>query len=168
MLKKLHDSHRQLEASAKRLSSLIDARLPDAEAVQAARWDIGTRILKHMTLEDRHLFANLARDKRPVVTALAHKYQAEFAGHVASYAEHAKMWTAERVVADWDGYRVRTREQLRLLLARIDQVETELFPLARDISLDAAHNPTISWTREAFAIKDSISGGSGEVGVKRV
>lgn len=168
MLKKLHDSHRQLKASAKRLSGLIDVALPDPEAVQAARWDIGTRILQHMALEDRHLFANLAKDKRPTVAALACKYQAEFAGHVASYAEHAKMWTAERVVADWDGYRIMTREQLRLLLARIDQIETELFPLARDISLDAAHNPTISWTKEAFAIKDSISGGAGEVGVKRV
>jgi len=168
MLKKLHDSHRQLEASAKRLSSLIDAAVPDAEAVQAARWDIGKRILQHMALEDRHLFANLARDKRPAVAALARKYQAEFAGHVASYAEHAKMWTAERVVAEWDRYRVMTREQLRLLLARIAQVETEVFPLARDISLDAAHDPTISWTREAFAIKDSIAGGAGEVDVKRV
>jgi hypothetical protein len=130
MLKKLHASHRQLEASAKRLSSLIDAALPDAEAVQAARWDIGTRILQHMALEDRHLLANLAKDKRPAVAALARKYQTEFAGHVASYAEHAKTWTAERVAADWDGYRTMTREQLRLLLARVQQVETELFPLA--------------------------------------
>jgi len=167
MLKKLHASHRQLEASAKRLSSLIDAALPDAEAVQAARWDIGTRILQHMALEDRHLLANLAKDKRPAVAALARKYQTEFAGHVASYAEHAKMWTAERVAADWDGYRTMTREQLRLLLARIQQVETELFPLARDISLDAAHDPTISWTREAFAIKDSISGSAARRGATR-
>ena len=158
MLKKLYDSHRRLEASAKRLSALIEAASPDAEAVQAARWDIGKRILQHMALEDRHLFANLAKDKRPQIAALARKFQTEFAGHVASYAEHAKLWTAERVASDWDGYRVMTREQLRLLLARISQVETELFPLARDVSLEAAHDPTISWTREAFAIKDSISG----------
>jgi hypothetical protein len=158
MLKKLYDSHRQLEASAERLSNLIDAPQPDAEAVQAARWDIGKRILQHMALEDRHLFANLVRDKRPAVATLARKYQADFAGHVASYAEHAKRWTAERVVADWNGYRVMTREQLRLLRARINQVEKELFPLARGISLNAAHDPAISWTREAFAIKDSISG----------
>jgi len=166
MLKKLYDSHRQLEASAKRLSTLIDVGLPDTGAVQAARWDIGTRILQHMALEDRHLFANLAKDKRPAVAALARKYQAEFAGHVASYAEHAKIWTAERVVADWDGYRTMTRQQLRLLLARIDQVEAEVFPLAQNVRLDAAQMPVTSWTKEAFAIKDSIAGVADDAAVR--
>jgi hypothetical protein len=157
MLDKLRDNHRQLEASAARLSALIDADHPDMAALPAARWDIGTRIMQHMALEDRHLFANLARDTRPAVRELARRYQAEFARHVADYGEHAKGWTAERVLADWAGYRVMTRRQLELLAARIRQVETELFPLARAIPLDAAQQPSTSWARQAFAIKDSLA-----------
>lgn len=115
-------------------------------------------MMQHIALEDRHLFANLEKSSRPAVAALARRYQAEFAQHVAAYAEHAKWWTAERVLADWNGYRTMTRKQLKLLAERIKQVETELFPLALTVPLNAKQEPSTSWTKEAFSIKDSIIG----------
>lgn len=157
MLKKLRESHRQMQASAARLARLVEADAFDAEALQAARWDIGTRIMQHMALEDKHLFANLAKDSRPGVATLGRQYQTEFRDHVAFYAEHAKSWTAERVAADWKGYRAITHTQLQFLASLIEKVEREVFPLCQTIPVDTAQQPSTSWTREAFAIKDSLT-----------
>lgn len=157
MLEKLRESHRQMQASAARLSLLIDADTLDAEALQAARWDIGTRIMQHLALEDKHVFGNLAKDTEPELAALGRQYQLEFREHVAFYAEHAKSWTAERVAADWHGYRVVTRKQLQFLAGLIRKVEREVFPLCKTIPVDTPQQPSTSWTREAFAIKDCLA-----------
>jgi hypothetical protein len=158
MLKRLYDSHRCLEASAASLAALLDAPVPDERALKAARWDIGTRIMQHLALEDRYLFSHLLADQRPDVAALARQFQTRFAQYMADYAEHAKSWTAERVAADWAGYKAVTRKQLALLGERIRLVETQLFPLAGAKPLIASGAPSVSWAKEAFAIKDSIIG----------
>ncbi len=158
MLDKLYEGHRQVEVCAQRLAQLLDAAEPDMAALMPARWEIGTKIMQHLALEDRHLYANLAASPDPHVAAMGRKYQAVYAAHLAEYAEHAKRWSAATVKAHWTTYRRETREQLRLLAERIALVERELYPLAnRVVDISVAAAPSRSWAREAFAIKASVA-----------
>ncbi len=158
MLDKLYQGHRQVEVCAERLARLLDAAEPDTAALTQARWEIGTRIMQHLGLEDRHLYGNLAASSDPAVAAIGRKYQALYAAYLAEYAEHAKRWSAAAVKAQWTAYRRETREQLRLLAERIALVERELYPLIdRVVDISVAAAPSRSWARDAFAIKASVA-----------
>lgn len=158
MIDRLYEGHRQLEICAKRLAQLLDAAEPDMDSLTKVRWEIGTKIMQHLALEDRYLYANLAADSDPDVAAIGRKYQAAYASHLAEYAAHAKRWTPTEVSAHWITYQNEAREQLRLLAERIELVERELYPLVgRVVDISEAAAPSRSWARDAFAIKASVA-----------
>lgn len=157
MLSRLHRSHADMQAAVDRLVSLLDADTPDAEALAQARWELGSRIMQHVAIKDRHLLANFAVDLRPRVAALAARFRDEFAQHLAGYVDYSKHWTAERALAEWAAYRIAARDQLRLLRHYIDTVERELFPLVDPGAIDTRGRPSASWTRDAFTVKESIA-----------
>lgn len=161
MLNRLLASHRSIEATAAQLAMLLDHATPDIERLMAARWELATRMMQHLALEDRHVYANLAASDDPQSAAIGRRYQQVYAEHLENYATHARQWTNERIVAEWSRYRDVTREQLRLLQERIDLVEHELYPLATtEIDVDQRQQPSRSWARAAFDLKDVLASGT--------
>ena len=76
MIDRLCEGHRQLELCAQRLAQLLDALQPDMGILTEARWEIGTKIMQHLALEDRHLYAILAANSDPDAAAIGREYQA--------------------------------------------------------------------------------------------
>lgn len=160
MLDRLLRDHTIMREKAEDLLRLLDRETMPAGAMLAEiRWQLGSHIMQHLAFEDRHLYAKLLRDERAHVRDIGRKFQSELAELFTTYSQHAQCWTPERIAADWDGFRSASRRMTLAMLARIDQEEAELYPLATDAAIDIATNvaPTTNWTREAFAIKDAIT-----------
>jgi hypothetical protein len=162
MLAIMLQDHERLRQCAERLAVLIDAPQPcDMAALAAARWDLGSTMMRHLAYEDRHLYSKLEQDVRPAIKAAGHAFQTELRDKFDAYAEHAKSWTPERIAADWTGYRTAVAGFLAMLMARIDREERELYPLVDEAKIDTRTSAPVrnNWAREAFAIKDQIGKG---------
>ncbi|PXW75890.1 hypothetical protein C7451_10651 [Blastomonas natatoria] len=163
MLNRLLRDHALLRARGETLLGLLDLPEPPDPAVLAdARWQLTSQIMQHLSLEDRHLFGKLLADPREEVRALGNRFQAELADLFTHHAEHARTWTPERIAADWQTFRSASRHRVLEMFARLDREEEELYPLAREAKIDVdSYGPhSFNWTRDAFAIKDSITLGA--------
>ncbi len=162
MLATMLQDHEKLRQCAARLRVLVEAVRPcDMAELAAARWDLGSTMMRHLAFEDRHLYSKLEQDDRPAIKATGQAFQSELRGHFGAYAEHAKSWTPDRIVADWTSYRAAVTGFLAMLMARIDREERELYPLVDEAGIDTRSSAPVhnNWTREAFAIKDQIGKG---------
>ncbi len=157
----LHD-HEKIRGCAARLHALTDLPAPgDMIALAAARWDLGSAVMRHLAYEDRHLYSKLEQDSRPEIQATGRAFQDELRTLFGSYADHARSWTPERIIADWATYRGAVAVFLTLLLARMEREERELYPLFGDAGIDPRTSAPVrdNWTRDAFVIKDQIGKG---------
>jgi hypothetical protein len=162
MLATMLQDHEKLRLCAARLRTLVDAPSPcDMAELAAARWDLGSTMMRHLAFEDRHLYSKLGQDGRPDIRATGQSFQAELRSHFDAYAEHAKSWTPDRIGADWVSYRAAVIGFLAMLMTRIDREERELYPLVGEAGIDTRGSAPVqnNWTREAFAIKDQIGKG---------
>ncbi len=162
MLATMLQDHEKLRGCAARLRALIDRPAPcDMTELAAARWDLGSTMMRHLAFEDRHLYAKLEQDHRPEINAIGRAFQAELRDRFGAYADHAKSWTPETIVADWATYRAAVIGFLSGLLARMDREERQLYPLVGEAGIDTRTSAPVqnNWTREAFAIKDRIGKG---------
>jgi len=162
MLATMLQDHEKLRQCAARLRALIDAAQPcDMAELAAVRWDLGSTMMRHLAYEDRHLYSKFEQDPRPTIKATGQAFQAELRSQFGAYAEHAKGWTPDRIVADWANYRTAVTGFLAMLMARIDREERDLYPLVGEAGIDTRTSSPVqnNWTREAFAIKDQIGKG---------
>lgn len=161
MLDRLMRDHVIMREKAELLLQLLDApAMPPAHVLSGCRWQLSSHIMQHLAFEDRHLYAKLLRDDRAHVLETGKRFQSELAELFGGYAEHAQFWTAERIASDWDGYRISARAKIQEMSERIDREESELFPLVCEADIDIASHiaPTTNWARDAFAIKDAMTG----------
>lgn len=164
MLDRLLRDHAIMREKAQALLDLLDSNAaPASEVLADTRWQLSSHIMQHLAFEDRHLYAKLLHDDRPHVCETGRRFQAELTTLFATYADHAKHWTPDRISGDWNGFRAASRKMTYAMFARIDREEKELFPLACEAAIDIGSHaaPTTSWTREAFAIKDAMTHRSG-------
>lgn len=162
MLDRLLHDHQVIRENAQALLALLDSEtLPPSKLLAETRWKVGSHIMQHLAFEDRHLYAKLLRDERPEVAEAGRRYQADIAEMFAVYSAHARHWTADRIAADWQTFRIDSKKMTMAMFVRIELEETELFPFASDAEIDLASNapPAINWAREAFAIKDAMMHG---------
>lgn len=163
MLDRLLRDHVIMRERAEAVLQLLDCpAMPAGQRLGELRWQLSSHIMQHLAFEDRHLYAKLLRDERPHVREVGRKFQSELTELFASFSQHARFWTPERIAGDWDGFRTASRRMTLDMFARIDREEAELYPLATDAAIDIKTNvaPTTNWTREAFAIKDAIIHGA--------
>lgn len=161
MIERMLADHARLRACADCLEALlVSADVPDPESLAAARWALGSTMMQHLALEERHLYAALRDDPRAHVRRIAEAFQNDLVTSFGPYADHAKSWTPERVSGDWDTYRTQTLALLQTMRARMTREETELYPLVERNGIDTRHSglPGRNWTREAFVIKERIGG----------
>lgn len=164
MLSTMLQDHQKIRRCAVRLRALTDQATPcDMAELAAARWELGSNVMRHLAYEDRHLYSKLEQDGRPEINATGRAFQGELRVLFGAYAEHAKSWTPDRIIADWTSYRTAVAGFLVQLMARMSREERELYPLFGETGIDASGTAPVkdNWTREAFAIKDRIGKGLG-------
>ena len=61
--------------------------------------------------------------------ALSERFADEMGGLAVAFTEYVEDWPIQRAMADWTGFRARTRAILSTLGERIRREEAELYPL---------------------------------------
>jgi hypothetical protein len=158
IIDRLLDEHRQLRAIAGELSALLDRpEAPADDSVSDCRWRMARLALRHLPLEDRHVFRRLDQHPDPNVRAAMARYRREFEGGYAAYQQHSERWTDAAVRQDWGGYRHATRRQLAFLEERLTREEQDLYPHLASAPPAEGRTPELrNWAGDAWAIKASL------------
>jgi hypothetical protein len=161
MIERLLQDHDKMRALAQDISAILRNPTPtEMERLAELSWDMASTIMSHLVFEDRAFYSKIDDDPRAHVRALAQRFRAELTERFGAYSIHAKNWTPARIVRYWNGYLTCTLEFLGWLVDREHREEIELFPMIMAGMVDTtSRNLTpVSWAREAFTLKESITG----------
>ncbi len=158
VIARLLAEHVQLLAFGVDLAALLDrAEPPTAEALSDCRWQIARLLLRHLPVEERHVFLRLDAHPDPAVRATMAAFRIGLDGRYEIYRKHSEQWTIERAIADWTSYRVSARRQILMLEEGLRKEEEELYPL-----LDGA--PPVAersadqrnWAGDAWVLREQL------------
>lgn len=125
----LKEQHAALEQSASALGALIAADAPDMEQLGRVKWQLGYRLAIHLAHEDQHVYPALKAHSDARIAKLALLYEREMGDLDQRFRVYIAAWSADRIIADWLGFRRETGTILDLLSQRIGREERELYPL---------------------------------------
>lgn len=122
--------HRQIAAMARALAATVSGdALPDPLAFLQFRHEFGRVLIRHLKREEWSVYPQLTAHCDPRVRALAEQLCAESQRFSAAFADYAGRWTAQKIEADWECFRVETLLIVGGLLDRIDAEDNRLYPL---------------------------------------
>ena len=127
--KMLGDQHDALEESARALGDVVDASVPDLEALAKAKWQLGYRLAIHLAHEDQHVYPTLKAHPNGRVANLAALFEREMGDLDQRFRDYLAQWSSNRVVSEWSAFAKETRLLLTALAQRIKLEEQELYPL---------------------------------------
>ncbi|WP_338426763.1 hemerythrin domain-containing protein [Sphingopyxis kveilinensis] len=138
-MERLRAEHAALIALARIILAMMKepapARLAD---LASARRALGETLVRHLKCEDWALYPRLRTSGEPELVRVTRDFELEMGDLADDFAAYDGKWTAERVAADWDGFRRETMIVFDLLKLRIEREERELYPLADRLYLAAA------------------------------
>ena len=161
MLAKLKIDHAEIRLMAEGLCALLNNEsLPDLKILAKARWEMSSKVMQVMAYGDRHILSKMLNDDRPHILAMAKEHQADMQALFGVFTQSAQHWTTDRIQTDWAGFRVAGLLNIENTLRQMQKVEDQLGPLVDDGVIDDSEPspPSVNWTRDAFAIKDVITG----------
>jgi len=122
--------HRQIAAMARELAATVSGSvLPDPLVFLQFRREFGRVLTRHLKREEWAVYPQLTAHRDGRVRALAEQLCADSQRFSADFAAYAGRWTAAKIAADWEGFRVETLEIIGGLLDRIDAEDNRLYPL---------------------------------------
>ena len=161
LIDRLLREHRKIRSLAAELSAILCRPEPrELDGLARVRWEMASTIMAHLALEDRSIYNVVEHDPREHVRSLARRFRTELIEAFDRYCTHIEDWSASRIAKDWDIYRKEGLSFIAWLLARADREEAELFPLfvAKTVEQQRRIPVMVSWARNAFRLKDSITG----------
>ena len=132
-ISELCEEHRQLEAHAARMLTIVAAPVADAASVAGMRWRMAQALLDHCRDEDRVIYDRLLASGDAVATALAWEYRKEFGALSAAFASYIADWPVDRINRNWIGFRADTETMMARLAERVESEERELYLHAQRI-----------------------------------
>ena len=130
-MERLRAEHAALFALARIILAMLKepapARLADLASARSALRDT---LVRHLKCEDWVLYPHLCASGEPELVRVTRDFELEMGDLAEYFAAYDGKWTAERVTADWEGYRRETMIVFDLLKLRIEREERELYPLA--------------------------------------
>jgi len=151
----------EVRALVDKVRTLLNGReRPDRDVLAKARWELSSTAMQAMAKADRYFLAKMAVHERPHIRALAQDHYDEMQGMLAAFSQSAQYWDVRRIEADWDRFVVACHVNLDNVVHRLHRVESEILPLIANGSIEFGEPapPTENWTRDAFAIKDVMTG----------
>ncbi|NNM77400.1 hemerythrin domain-containing protein [Sphingomonas sp. ID1715] len=120
--------HQELRDVAQKYRHALAQARPEPQALADCRWRLMRLITGHIAYENAHLYPALP-ECGARAEALGKEMAAELGQLTAQLHAHVREWTAERIAADWSGYRAAAEALIVALTKRIDREEQELYPL---------------------------------------
>lgn len=161
MLPRLLEDHARIRDVCAELLALVSADQPcAAETLADCRWRLASQVLRHLPIEDRHVFQRLERHPDPAAVARTERFKAERDMIYGAFQRHSDTWTSETVPGRWTEYRSQARRLIGLLLTRIDREERELYPLiAGAPDKEPERRPDDkNWAGDSWQLKARIAG----------
>ncbi len=122
--------HRQIAAMARALAATVSGNvLPDPLAFLHFRREFGRVLTRHLKRREWAVYPQLTAHRDPRVRALAEELCADGQRFSADFAAYAGRWTAQKIGAEWECFRVETLLIVGRLLDRIDAEDNRLYPL---------------------------------------
>lgn len=130
MYDQLRADHHELSAIALELRKRTTRpELDDPGGLGRCRWHLARTLTRHLALEDTHVYARLAQDRRPGAAAISRRYERELGALRTCFIAHMEDWTGDAIARDWPGYCRAVHAVLDALETRIRCEEDELYPL---------------------------------------
>lgn len=151
--------HDQIRSISAELTGFTDAPSPPLnDRLTECRWTLARVMLRHLPVEDRHIFRRLEAHPDPGVRGAMARFRHDLNDVYALYQRHSDRWTERAVREDWDEYGTTTRHLLAALNRMMDREEAELYPhlagapmMAEGRSADARN-----WAGDAWAIRANL------------
>ncbi|WP_294390893.1 hemerythrin domain-containing protein [uncultured Sphingomonas sp.] len=158
ILARLLAEHTQLRDLAATLGGMLAASEPPSDGTLTdTRWSMARLMLRHLPVEDRHVFRRLEAHDNPAVRARMAGFRIDLNALYGAYQHHGARWTEDTVRADWFGYRAATRHLLASLTGMMDREESELYPLLDDAPAAEGRAPDArNWAGDAWAIRANL------------
>jgi hypothetical protein len=131
----LKAEHSALAELRQQLLDLVNRETPAGAEISAVRWRFSRLLLAHLAKEDSHLYPLLKADPNAPAAALAARYEREMGDLSGRWHEFIMGWTAQRIAADWIGFRAAALPILDALATRIQCEERDLYPRFESIQL---------------------------------
>jgi hypothetical protein len=129
VLDTLLDGHRTLRSLAGKIEAILDGPAPkDQIKLGQLRWAFTREIMKHLTLEERHVYDLLIANPSPAVRATAASFKDSLGALYADYQKHMQRWQSP-TAADWPVYSAATRSLIARLRKRMNDEEQQLYSL---------------------------------------
>jgi hypothetical protein len=159
VIARLLAEHAQLLALGANLAALLDQpEPPTAEALSDCRWQIARLLLRHLPVEDRHVFLRLDAHPDPAVRATMAAFRVGLEERYAIYRKHSEQWTIERAIAEWNNYRPSARRQILMLEEGLRKEEEELYPLLDGAPPAPAERSADhrNWAGDAWVLREQL------------
>ncbi|HMO73987.1 MAG TPA: hemerythrin domain-containing protein [Sphingopyxis sp.] len=132
-MRRLRAEHAALATLFHFLMELVrQADPPRPTELAAVRGMLRDTLVRHLKCEDWALYPRLQASGDPELARMTRVFSSEM-GHLAGdFAAYDARWTAERVAAEWSGFRRETAAILAALGERMAREEKELYPLAEE------------------------------------
>lgn len=161
MLPRLLDDHDRTREACAELLALIGRDQPcPPELLADCRWRVASLVLRHLPVEDRHVYQRLESHPDAAAVACAERFKEEREVIYGAFQRHSAMWTPETVAAGWEEYRSQARRLINLLLARLDREERELYPLLAGApeTTPVRRPDDRNWAGDGWTLRATIAG----------
>lgn len=128
LLAELGNAHDELLAGIAELEAQTREDEPDADALAKVRWRLSRASRIRRQIVDRAC-DSLLEEATPAEAARVQGLRDASVDMVATSSAHVGAWTIDRVLADWEGYRVASAAMRRQMRERISTEKTVLYPL---------------------------------------
>lgn len=120
--------HRELRGLAENYVRELGKSEPDLAQLGKCRWTLARLVSAHIAFESSHLYPALKR-LGPTAAANGEKSASEIGQLMEALGAHVRDWTISAIEADWAGYGKTSRALVSRLCTRMDEEETQLYPL---------------------------------------
>lgn len=126
-MEELIEQHRAIRSAAAHLTALFDRPYQDAAPfLNAARSDVGRKIMRCLTFQDEVLMAPLRTRGLMARIASGAAVEARTREIRLLYSAHIVEWTLSAIAKDWPGYTASARH-LNALLIELSALKEEHF-----------------------------------------
>ena len=128
--KLLVEEHDRIDGMAASFLDLVEAAIPDMEALVALRARLSADVMRHLAHEDSFIYPEMIAHGSECVARTARQFVDEFDDLRRDWSAYLEEWTPECILSDWQGFCDETRSIMARLRHRVQQENRILYPMA--------------------------------------
>ena len=128
LLKELKESHGALEAALEDIDAATVGAEPDLSRYPHARWRLSTARRQRRTVTSM-IYTEVRPTLRPHEIEAVEQWHADDNRRLQASAQHVRIWTTDRIAADWRGYCAASDTLRRSLKQWIAAEQALIYPL---------------------------------------